>query len=174
MIVMRNGLQRFYNTLLFLSCVSMVGCLVAISLNMLTRVIDGWSIAGLDGYAGYAIAAALFFALPSAFRQGDHIRVTFLLDRAKGRWYRILSLWSLILGSVMATYIAWFSCRMVWQSHIFHDVAQTGDASPLWIPQLTMAIGTIGFAVAVIHSLFEALNRSADAPAVAHEAVRTE
>ena len=67
------SLQRFYSALLFLSCVSMVACLVAISLNMLTRVVDGWTIAGLDGYAGYAIAAALFFAMPAAFRHGDHI-----------------------------------------------------------------------------------------------------
>ena len=171
---MGTSLQRFYSALLFLSCVSMVACLVAISLNMLTRVVDGWTIAGLDGYAGYAIAAALFFAMPAAFRHGDHIRVTFLLDRAKGTWFRALNLWSLVLGSAMSVYIAWFSCRMVWQSHLFHDVAQTGDASPLWIPQLSMAIGTIGLAVAVIHALVEALITPDAADTSPVDAVRSE
>jgi TRAP-type C4-dicarboxylate transport system permease small subunit len=37
-------------------------------------------IQGLDAYAGYAIAATLFFALPTALMHGDHIRVTLLLD----------------------------------------------------------------------------------------------
>ena len=171
---MGASLNRFYSALLFLSCVSMVACLVAISLNILTRLVDGWAIAGLDGYAGYAIAATLFFALPAAFRHGDHIRVTFLLERTKGFWFRVLNLWSLLLGSVMAVYIAWFSCRMVYQSHLFNDVAPTGDASPMWIPQLGMAIGAVGLAVAVIHALAEAL-RPADASIVSPPiAIRSE
>ena len=150
---MEHHLQRVYRALLALSCLSMVACLVAISLNMLTRVIDGWSIAGLDGYAGYAIASALFLALPAAFQGGDHIRVTILLDRTTGKAHRALHIWSLGLASVLSVYVAWFSCRMVWQSHVFHDIAQTGDASPLWIPQLSMAVGTVGLAVSVLHAL---------------------
>jgi hypothetical protein len=63
---------------------------------------------------------------------------------------------------------------MVWQSHLFHDVAQTGDASPLWIPQLTMAIGTIGLAVAVIHALAEALTTPDAAGTSPVDAVRSE
>jgi TRAP-type C4-dicarboxylate transport system permease small subunit len=146
-------LRHFYQLLLVLSCVSMVSALVAISLNMLTRLIDGWSIAGLDGYAGYAIASALFLALPSAFLQGDHIRVSALVDRCSGRWRAALDYWALGLGVALSTYLAWFAVRMVWQSHLFHDVAPTGDATPMWIPQLTMAVGCVGFAVAMVHAL---------------------
>ena len=60
-----------YRSLLVLACLSMFGALLAITLNIATRLVPGWSISGLDGYAGYSIAAAFFLALPSALQQGD-------------------------------------------------------------------------------------------------------
>lgn len=146
-------LHRFYQALLVLSCLSMLGALLAISLNMLTRLVDGWAISGLDGYAGYAIASALFLALPSAFLHGDHIRVSALVTRSRGRIRAGLDYWALGLGVALSVYLAWFAVRMVWQSYIFHDVAPTGDATPMWMPQLTMALGCIGFAIAMVHAL---------------------
>ncbi len=74
-----------YRGLLALACVSMVAALTAITLNIATRLVDGWSITGLDGYAGYSIAAAFFLALPAALIQGDHIRVTVLLQNVSPR-----------------------------------------------------------------------------------------
>lgn len=150
---MNRLLNWFYQALLVLSCLSMVGALLAISLNMLTRMVDGWSIAGLDGYAGYSIASALFLALPSAFLRGDHIRVNVLVNRASGRFRAGLEYWALSLGVALSIYLAWFAVRMVWQSYVFNDVAPTGDATPMWIPQITMAAGCVGFAVAMVHSL---------------------
>lgn len=150
---MDKFLHRFYQVLLVLSCLSMLGALLAISLNMLTRLVDGWAISGLDGYAGYAIASALFLALPAAFLRGDHIRVSALVSHSSGRLRAALDYWALGLGVALSIYLAWFAVRMVWQSYIFHDVAPTGDATPMWIPQLTMALGCIGFAIAMVHAL---------------------
>ena len=150
---MDQRLRRLYQFLLLLSCLSMIGALAAIALNILTRLIDGWSIDGLDGYAGYAIASALFLALPSAFFNGDHIRVGILVKRTSGRVRAALDYWVLILGLGLSSYMAWFAARLVWQSYVFHDVAPTGDATPMWIPQLTMAVGCAGFALAMGHAL---------------------
>ena len=142
-----------YRSLLVLACLSMFGALLAITLNIATRLVPGWSISGLDGYAGYSIAAAFFLALPSALQQGDHIRVTVVLQSVESRNRAWLEYWGLGFGLVMATYLAWFSCRLVWLSHLYHDVAPTGDATPMWIPQLSMALGTVGFALAFLHAL---------------------
>ena len=145
--------RAFYKFLMFLACLSMVSALLAITLNIATRLVDGWSITGLDGYAGYSIAAALFLALPSAFMHGSHIRVTLLLQNVGPKVKAVLEYWSLGLGVMVSSYLAWFSCRLVWMSHAYHDVAPTGDATPMWIPQLTMALGTVGFAMAFCHAL---------------------
>lgn len=167
-------LHRFYQGLLVLSCLSMVAALLAISLNMLTRLVDGWAIAGLDGYAGYAIASALFLALPAAFWRGDHIRVNALVNRSSGRLRATLDYWALGLGVALSIYLAWFAVRLVWQSYMFHDVAPSGDATPMWIPQLTMALGCIGFAIAMLHALIHRWRDGAFVADAAEEALSGE
>ncbi len=150
---MGKSIQNFYRLLLVLSCISMVAALAAISLNIGTRLVDGWSISGLDGYAGYSIAAALFLALPAAFKHGDHIRVTLILQHVGPRVKTALEYWALGAGLLLSAYLAWFSCRLVWLSYTLHDVAPTGDATPLWIPQLSMALGCVGFLVSFLDAL---------------------
>jgi hypothetical protein len=39
--------------------------------------------------------------------------------------------------------------RLAWQSHAFNDISQGNDATPLWMPQLFMAIGSIVLAIAM-------------------------
>ena len=48
---------------------------------------------------------------------------------------------------------AYYSCRLAWQSHAFNDISTGNDATPLWIPQLAMAVGTIVLAIAFIDEL---------------------
>jgi len=143
----------FYKFLLVLSGVAMIGTFVAIMLNILARIF-GWNLPGLDGYAGYAIAAALFLALPATLQNNEHIRATLLLDHVspgvKGKMETV----ALILGVGISAFLAWFAVRLVWVSYTLHDVAPTGDATPLWIPQLSMALGCLGFALAFAQALW--------------------
>ena len=39
---------------------------------------------------------------------------------------------------------------MSWQSYTFHDISTSNDATPLWLPQLSMAVGTLIRAIAFI------------------------
>ncbi len=143
----------FYKLLLVLSGLAMVGTFVAIMLNILARIF-GWNLPGLDGYAGYAIAAALFLALPATLQSNEHIRATLLLDHVspgvKGKMEAV----ALLLGVGISAYLAWFAVRLVWVSYTLHDVAPTGDATPMWIPQLSMALGCVGFALAFAQALW--------------------
>ncbi len=143
----------FYKVLLVLSGVAMIGAFVAIMLNILARLF-GWNIPGLDGYAGYAIAAALFLALPATLQNNEHIRATLLLDHvspgARGRMETV----ALLLATGITLFLAWFAMRLVWVSYSLHDVAPTGDATPMWIPQLSMALGCVGFALAFVQALW--------------------
>jgi TRAP-type C4-dicarboxylate transport system permease small subunit len=112
---------------------------------------------GLDGYAGYAIAAALFLALPSTLQHNEHIRATLLLDHVRPGIRGGLEFVALALGSGIALFLAWFAIRLAWVSYTLHDVAPTGDATPLWIPQLSMALGCVGFAMAFVQALWSRL-----------------
>ena len=48
---------------------------------------------------------------------------------------------------------ALYSCRLVWQSRAFNDISTGNDATPLWIPQLSMAIGSVILLVAFLDEL---------------------
>jgi TRAP-type C4-dicarboxylate transport system permease small subunit len=154
----RSLLPTFYRGLLGLACVSMVSTLCVIVLGIVARL-AAWDIAGLDGYAGYLIAATLFLALPETFAHGDHIRVTLLLQRMGPRVRHAFELGGLAAGLGLAATLAFYACRLVWVSQLTHDVSPSADATPLWIPQLAMALGCIGFAVAFADALFATWQR---------------
>ena len=134
----------------------MVAAFVTVALGVVARM-AGWDIPGLDAYAGYAIAAALFLALPQTLRRQEHIRVTLLLDKAPPRLRAALEWWSLGAGLALACFIAFYALRLVWVSHGMHDVSQSADATPLWIPQIAMALGCVGFALSLADALISRL-----------------
>jgi TRAP-type C4-dicarboxylate transport system permease small subunit len=150
---MTSVLDKFYRFLMGLACVAMVSAFGVILLGVLAREFR-WDIQGLDAYAGYAIAATLFLALPATLKHGDHIRVTLVMQRLSPRAQNALEYVCLIAASALAVYLAWFACRLVWVSYTTHDVSPSADASPLWIPQLVMALGCIGFAASFLHALW--------------------
>jgi TRAP-type C4-dicarboxylate transport system permease small subunit len=150
-------ISNFYRTLLVLACLSMLGAFAAIMLGIAARQ-AGWDIQGLDAYAGYAIAATLFLALPETFRQGEHIRVTLVLQKLPSRARVAFEYWGLGAGTALALYMAWFAARLAWISWSTHDISSSSDASPLWIPQLSMVLGCIGFAVSFVDALAARLN----------------
>ena len=145
--------QPLYRLLITLACVSMVAAFVIVMLSILARQVTFIDIQGLDAYAGYAIAATLFFALPTALMHGDHIRVTLVLDRLGQRARAGFEWGALIAALGLAVYLAWFAMRAVWLSYITHDVSPAADATPLWIPQLSMAIGCVAFALAFLDAI---------------------
>ncbi len=147
---------RFDRLLAVLAGIAMVAAFVAVSLGVLARW-SGWDIGGLDAYAGFSIAAALFLALPQTLRRQEHIRVTVLLERLPPRARSALEWWSLAAGFALACYLAFYAVRLVWVSRQMHDVSQSADATPLWIPQLAMALGCLGFALSFADAMWSRL-----------------
>lgn len=145
--------RNFYRLLTGLSCLSMVSAFVIVMLGVAARQVTFISVQGMDAYAGYAIAAALFFALPGTLQNGDHIRVTLMLDRVPPRVRSAFEWLCLTVAVALTAYVAWYAVRSVWISYVTDDVSPAADASPLWIPQISMAVGCIGFAVAFAHAV---------------------
>jgi TRAP-type C4-dicarboxylate transport system permease small subunit len=144
--------RTFYQALLALACVAMVLSFASVVLGIVAREAL-WNLQGFDAYAGFAIAMALFLALPETFRHGDHIRVKLLLERLPRRARAVLEYWCLGAGLLLAVFVAYFSCRLVWISYVTGDVSPAIDATPLWIPQICVALGCVGFALALFDAL---------------------
>ena len=70
-----------------------------------------------------------------------------------------MELWCYAVAAVLSGVIAFFSVRLAWQSYAFNDISQGSDATPLWIPQLSMAVGTVVLSIAFIDALVELVRR---------------
>ena len=149
---MRRILDTLYNAAAYLAALLLVGTLAMVLLGIFGRVF-GFQVRGTDTYAGYCMAGAGFLALAHTLVRGEHIRVNLILEHAGAAGRRVLERWSLGAAVALSVGFAWFSIRLAWQSYTLHDVSTGNDATPLWIPQLAMALGTVVFAIAFVDLL---------------------
>ncbi len=165
---MRKALDRLYDFAAYLAALFLIATLVFIALSIAGRFFN-FHVRGTDAYAGYAMAACGFLALAHTLKRGEHIRVTMLLSHVGARAHRALELWCYALATLVSALFAWFSVRLAWQSYTFNDVSTANDATPLWIPQIAMAAGTVILLIAFVDELVIELRggrhaRAADAP----------
>lgn len=146
---MRRILDRVFDGAAWLAALAMIGVLVMVLTSIVSRQL-GFNVPGIDAYAGYCMAAAGFLALAHTLKRDEHIRVTLLVGRLKGKAGKALRVWALSAAVLLATLFAYYSVRLAWQSHVLNDISTGNDAAPLWIPQLTMAVGTVVLLLAFI------------------------
>jgi len=153
---MRTWLHPFYKVLGALGALFILATLVIEVVNIAGREL-GYSMAGIDAYAGYTLAAGSFLAMAAALRQGDHIRVTLIIQRFTGRPRWWMEVFCLTVATLLSGYFAYFAAKLVWGSYVYNDVSQNVDATPLWIPQLSMAIGLGALFLAFLEELIVTL-----------------
>ncbi|MCX2861799.1 TRAP transporter small permease [Paucibacter sp. PLA-PC-4] len=149
---MRRLLKALYDAAAALAALCMVGLLLIVLGGVAGRQL-GFYLPGSDAYAGYLMAACGFLALAHTLKRGEHIRVTLLINALRGRHRRALELTALMVASLLALIAAFYSARLVWQSWSFQDISTLNDATPLWLPQLSMAIGNAVLAIALLDEL---------------------
>ncbi|MFZ9285320.1 MAG: TRAP transporter small permease [Burkholderiaceae bacterium] len=169
---MRKLLDGLYTGAAALAALFMVGLLIMVLLSIVSREV-AFHVKGTDAYAGYLMAGSGFLALAHTLKKGEHIRVTLLLNALKGGARRGMEIWALAAATLLSLLFAFYSVRLAWQSHVFHDISTSNDATPLWIPQLGMAIGTVILAIAFIDELVLEL-RGQRQSAQSGEALRNE
>lgn len=169
---MRRALDSLYDGAAWLAALMMVGLLGMVLLSIISRQFH-FHVPGTDAYAGYLMAAAGFLALAHTLKRGEHIRVTLVINALRGRWRRALELWALGAANLLALLFAFYACRLAWQSHQFNDISTSNDATPLWIPQLAMAAGTVILAIAFLDEFILEI-RGHRVAATSGEALRNE
>lgn len=142
---LRKQLDRLY----LLSGIAAALFLLCILLLILLQVVARWTglvFTGSPDYAGYCMAAASFLGFSYALKHGAHIRVSLFLNML-GRWHRAGEIWCHAVGAVLSSYFSWYAIKAVRWSYQFGDISQGQDATPLWIPQMAMAIGSVILAI---------------------------
>jgi TRAP-type C4-dicarboxylate transport system permease small subunit len=149
---MRKFLDTLYDSAAALAALFMVGLLVMVLLSVLGRQFN-FHVRGTDAYAGYLMAGAGFLSLAHTLKRGEHIRVTLLLSKLTGGAKRGVEIWSLGAASALAGLFAWYSVKLSVNSFQFNDMSTSNDATPLWIPQISMALGALILFIAFVDDL---------------------
>jgi TRAP-type C4-dicarboxylate transport system permease small subunit len=146
---MRRLLDFLYDGSAWLAALAMIGVLLMVLLSIVSRQF-GFHVPGTDAYAGYSMAAAGFLALAHTLKRNEHIRVTLLLGKLQGRARRGLEMWALSAAVFLSGLFAFYSIRLAWISRAINDMSTGNDATPLWIPQIAMALGTVILFIAFV------------------------
>ncbi len=123
--------------------------LIAILVLIVVQMVARWTgevFSGAPDYAGYCMAGASFFAFAYTLNHGAHIRVSIVLNSlGSKRWWG--EVWCFGIGTALSTYFAYYVIKATYWSRLLNDISQGQDATPIWIPQLAMAIGSVLLAI---------------------------
>ena len=157
----RRLLDLIYLTAGVLSAVFLFLILVIIVAQMVARA-TGIGFPGSTDYAGYMMAAASFMAFAYTLNKGGHVRVSILLGRLQGKTRYIAELLCHAMATAFTCILAWYAVTMVYWSHLLGDVSQGHDATPLWIVQTPVAVGSVILALCFADNLISMLIRKHD------------
>ena len=132
------------------------GCVAAIFVLMIFASVGrmvGWRVGGVNDIVSWLTAAAAFLAMAHAFKHGDFVRVTLLLEAVGTRTRRALEIAALAIAAFTIGYLAFWAARFTLESRQFGDIAGGMVVIPIWIPQLTFVAGALLFWLAVIDEL---------------------
>ncbi len=126
-------------------------CFVMIAQSILREF--GVRTGAANDLVAWFCAAASFFAMAHAFKHGDFVRVTLLLESLPARIRRFMEIACLAIAAVSVAYLAFWANKFTYDSWRFGEVAQGLLPIPIWIPQASFAFGSILLLVAVVDEL---------------------
>ena len=151
-----NGLDWVYRIAGYLAGAFLVAFCALVIYRILARLFDLYD-AGAGDIAGYGMATSTFLALAYAFRTHGHIRVQLVVQQFTGRARQGLEIVCLTVMTVVSVFIAWYMTRLAYDSYDFGERSEGADAWLVWIPQAPVAAGAWLLALAVVHTLLQAV-----------------
>ena len=148
----RRALDALYTAAAALAAAAVFAIFALMILGSVGRL-AGWRVGWVNDVVSWLCAAAAFLAMAHAFKHGDFVRVTLLLERMKPRTRQLFEAASLLVAVAGIAYLAWWATLFTWESWKFNDIANNMVAIPMWIPQLSFVVGAVLFFVAVVDEL---------------------
>ena len=129
--------------------------LILVATFILTGIasrIFGFYIRGLAEYSGYCMAASSFLALAYTFGEKGHIRITLFLEKSNKNIRRFLEHWCLFVATFFSGFLSFYFIKMLLISIKFQERSEGADEILIWIPQVSVALGSTIFFICVLHN----------------------
>ena len=75
------------------------------------------------------------------------------MDNEKFTEKKFLEIWCLIISSFFSGYMAFYFPKMLFISYKFQERSEGADEILIWIPQISVSLGSLIFFIAVFHQL---------------------
>ena len=147
---LNKNLNKLYRFSGYIAASFLILVAVFILIGISSRIF-GFYIRGLAEYSGYCMAGASFFALAYTFVEGGHIRITLFLEKFSGFKKKLVEIWCLGVASFFSGYLAFYFFKMLIISFKFQERSEGADEILIWIPQTSVAIGSLIFFISVLH-----------------------
>lgn len=148
---MRKWLDNLYLSCGVLAAAALVLIAVSVAVQMVGRLfglpLDATEI------SGFFLAACSFLAMPYTLRQGGHIRVTLVTDFVAQRFRKGIEVFCCLFAMAIVGFATYFVIKLNMMSYLYHDTTIGIVVIPFWIPQLTMSLGLLVFAIALLDDL---------------------
>ena len=148
-------LDKFLNSLYkysgYVASFFLILILVSIVTGIASRIF-GFYIRGLAEYSGYCMAASSFLALAYTFGEKGHIRITLFLEKSKKNIRRFLELWCLSVATFFSGFLSFYFIKMLMISYKFQERSEGADEILIWIPQISVALGSTVFFICILHN----------------------
>ena len=146
-----NFLKKIYNLAGFIAAFFLVLVAIFILTGIASRIF-GFYIRGLAEYSGYCMAASSFLALAYTFGEKGHIRITLFLEKSSKNIRRFLELWCLSAATFFSGFLSFYFLKMLMVSFKFQERSEGADEILIWIPQVSVALGSTIFFICVLHN----------------------
>ena len=146
-----NYLKNLYRLSGYVAAVFLILVATFILLGIASRIF-GFYIRGLAEYSGYCMAASSFLALAYTFGEKGHIRITLFLEKSKKSIRRLLELWCLFVATFFSGFLSFYFIKMLLISIKFQERSEGADEILIWIPQVSVALGSTIFFICVLHN----------------------
>ena len=138
---------------------ALVVMLVLIAVDIVTRSLFNFSLEASDEVGGYMLVVISFLSLSACHVHGSFHQVEFVQARLSPRARSISQLIFGLLSLAACILLAWQFVRLELSSWRFGDVAPTYLGTPLWLPQLPMALGMIALCFSLCRTIIAEAKR---------------
>ena len=98
------------------------------------------------------MAASSFLALAYTFGEKGHIRITLFLEKSKKDIRKFLELWCLSVATFFSGFLSFYFIKMLMISYKFQERSEGADEILIWIPQVSVALGSTVFFICILHN----------------------
>ena len=145
-----NYLRALYKLSGYIAAIFLILVATFILTGIASRIF-GFYIRGLAEYSGYCMAASSFLALAYTFGEKGHIRITLFLEKSNNTVRRFLEIWCLSAATFFSGFLSFYFVKMLMISIKFQERSEGADEILIWIPQMSVAIGSTIFFISVFH-----------------------